>query len=511
MGRAAGMRGADEGEVLRAQRVERRRRARRGARVLSRRGALTAGTLVVTLAFAAGYFGRHLLLGLLPVAGSGTGFAQSIDPSGEASARDVLPAVSAPPPELAVRARPTPAPPAILERLPVSVIDYEEGLRAEQGIDPAAPARWVERIDELPGPDAVETSLPLLVEYTFDAELTRRVMGVLRKGRVSRGHAIVMEPDSGRVLAWVSTDAETFPPDRPYPAASLVKVVTAAAALDHAPRKARAPCLYRGNKYRLTRARIHRPKRGHESSLERALATSNNQCFAQLAVEAVGTHALLSTLDRFGWTVSPAPGHPAGVVDPGEDEYDLGRLGCGLSGCRITPLHAAQLASSLAHGLRVTPWWIDGVRDGHGNSLALPERPAATRVMSESLSDELRAMLVRTTTRGTARSGFRDDRGRPKLGAIEVAGKTGNLTGGNPRGRYEWFIGVAPAEDPKVAVAVVQVQGHLWWAKSSELAADVLREVFCERGRCRTDYANRFIGDIGDSTVPVLLSEAQRD
>ena len=68
---------------------------------------------------------------------------------------------------------------------------------------------------------------PLRVEYAFDAELTEEVFDVLRRGRVKRGHVIVMNPTSGRVIAFASTNAEAFPPDRSYPAASLVKVVSA--------------------------------------------------------------------------------------------------------------------------------------------------------------------------------------------------------------------------------------------------------------------------------------------
>jgi penicillin-binding protein A len=345
------------------------------------------------------------------------------------------------------------------------------------------------------------------VEYAFDSELTRAILRVLKRGRVKRGHVIALDTRTGRVLAYVSTDPQTFPPDRSYPAASLVKVVTAAAALEHAPDQARRPCLYNGNRYRLTPSRVHRPKRGNEASLERALATSNNQCFAQLAVETVGSEALLSSVEAFGWLDSPAPGHAAGSADPGDDDYDLGRLGCGLAGSRITPLHAVQLAATLATGEQIEPWWVDRIVDGKGKGLALPARAAPRRVIAPDMAEELRSMLVRTTTHGTARSAFRDRRGRPKLRDIKVAGKTGNLSGGDPHGRYEWFVGVAPASEPTVAIAVLQLQSNLWWSKSSELAADVFKEVFCERGRCEPRHAARFTGDLGNAAAPVLLSD----
>jgi peptidoglycan glycosyltransferase len=336
------------------------------------------------------------------------------------------------------------------------------------------------------------------------------VFKILRKGRVERGHVIVLDPQTGRVLAYASTDPEGFPPTRAYPAASLVKVVTAAAVLDTSRGKVQWPCRYRGNPYRLSRSRLKRPKTGREISLEVALATSNNQCFAQFAVNDVGSLGMLDAIDQFGWLSQSGPGHDAGAIEVGRNEYDLGRLGCGLAGCRITPLHAARLAATLATGMSVEPWWVDRVTDADGVELARPAMTPARRVISADRAEELRHMMVRTTTRGTARSAFRDRRGRPRLGSVQVAGKTGNLSGSDPKGRYEWFIGAAPASAPTVAIAVVQVHGHLWWKKSSEIAADVLAGVFCEKRQCGEELAHRFTGKLDSRAAPVFLSESGR-
>ena len=74
-----------------------------------------------------------------------------------------------------------------------------------------------------------------------------------------------------------------------------------------------------------------------------------------------------------------------------------------------------------------------------------------------------------------------------------MAGKTGSLNGSDPKGHYEWFIGVAPAGDPKLAVATVAVQGKRWWWSASQLAADVLRVAFCPEGRCSVEAAERLL------------------
>lgn len=328
---------------------------------------------------------------------------------------------------------------------------------------------------------------PLQVEYTLDPTLTRSVVDLLRVRRVPLAHVIVLDPADGRVLTYVSSDPERFPASRTYPAASLIKVVTAAAALHHDRARAEQPCQFLGSPYVLTPERVNPPRGGQTVSLERALATSNNQCFAQLAVHALGNAALTDAILRFGFLQPPAPGHQAGHIDPGTDLYDLGKLGCGLAGTWITPLHAAQLAATLADGRLVQPRWIERVTDADGRELALPAARATRQVMTPGLAAELRQMLIETTESGTARRGFRSPRGGNRLGPVRVAGKTGSLSGTDPAGRYEWFAGVAPADDPKVAIAVVVVQQGRWSLHASQVAGEVLEDVFCGGGSCRPE------------------------
>ena len=240
---------------------ERWRRAQR-RRLRARMSGRGQATLVVALAVGAGFVLSALLLHLL----SG-GQAVPVEP----------PQVSAaPPPEL------PDAPEALLERIPanrealefaaVGVLGAESGPVGEKGIS----GRLFEYVPwEEPGAPG-----PLRVEYTLDAELTRQAFRVLKQGRVALGHVILLDPKTGRVLAYASTDSEGFPATRAYPAASLVKVITAAAALDASPETAGIPCRFSGSPYKLTRRRLDPPRSGNTVSLRKALATSNNQCFA---------------------------------------------------------------------------------------------------------------------------------------------------------------------------------------------------------------------------------------
>ncbi len=53
--------------------------------------------------------------------------------------------------------------------------------------------------------------------------------------------------------------------------------------------------------------------------------------------------------------------------------------------------------------------------------------------------------------------------------------------------------GVAPADEPRVGIAMRLVQIPLWWRNASEIAADVLEGVFCVKGRFSAQQVGRFV------------------
>jgi TonB family protein len=119
-----------------------------------------------------------------------------------------------------------------------------------------------------------------------------------------------------------------------------------------------------------------------------------------------------------------------------------------------------RLAAALARGELVEPHWIARVRDAAGELVAVPETASPQRIWEPEIADALRRSLRGVTERGTARRAFRNARGEPLLGDVAVAGKTGTLHGEDPQGLYHWFVGVAPAEQPRIAIAALVVHGQ---------------------------------------------------
>ena len=206
-----------------------------------------------------------------------------------------------------------PEPPAALaEPAPQAPAGPPEPVRAEW-FEPPVSREALDRLTVEEG--RFERPLPWganPVRYTLDPDLTQAVWKVLRRGRVALGHVVVMDVDTGALHVYASTDPERFPPQRTYPAASLVKVVTAAAALQRAPSVAHDTCRYVGSPYKLYARHLVAPASGREADLKRALATSNNQCFARIAVNKLGSDGMLAAIRRFGLLRSPALGHRQG-------------------------------------------------------------------------------------------------------------------------------------------------------------------------------------------------------
>src|SRR5690606_16694211 len=74
-------------------------------------------------------------------------------------------------------------------------------------------------------------------------------------------------------------------------------------------------------------------------------------------------------------------------------------------------------------------------------------------------------------TRGTARRVFAE-RGYRVEGAV---GKTGTLADNRPFRDYSWFIGYAPKDNPRVAVAVVVVNDPIWHIRATWLGREAMR------------------------------------
>lgn len=139
-------------------------------------------------------------------------------------------------------------------------------------------------------------------------------------------------------------------------------------------------------------------------------------------------------------------------------------------GVSVTALQTAQVYGTIANGgVRVSPTIVKGFESADGVFTA-KEPEAPVRVVSEQTSSELMDMLTEVTEAG----------GTGQAAAIDgylVAGKTGTAQAADANGQMTRivasFVGIAPADNPRVVVSVI-----LYDPKSSIYGGDVAAPVF---------------------------------
>jgi len=158
--------------------------------------------------------------------------------------------------------------------------------------------------------------------------------------------------------------------------------------------------------------------------------------------------------------------------------YPLARTAAGFGDVYLSPVHAALIAAAVGNGgVMMRPWVVESIRDNQGKVIHRGSPAVLGRCVSEPVARSVSQMMQMTVAKGTSTKVF-SRYARRLWHDVQIAGKTGSLMGDNPPGMYEWFIGFAPADAPKIAVASLVVNRELWHIKGTYVAQAVMREFF---------------------------------
>jgi peptidoglycan glycosyltransferase len=144
----------------------------------------------------------------------------------------------------------------------------------------------------------------------------------------------------------------------------------------------------------------------------------------------------------------------------------------GLDNDLVNPLQMALMASAVANGgVMPNPRIVTQVRDSQGRVVREFGDRDVGRAISFQTAQTLTQMMIAVVNEGT---GY-----RAALPGIQVAGKTGTATNGEGRPPNAWFTAFAPAEDPRIAVSVIVLDGGDLGsdATGGQVAAPIVRAV----------------------------------
>ena len=189
---------------------------------------------------------------------------------------------------------------------------------------------------------------------------------------------------------------------------------------------------------------------GRRITLTQALQVSCNVTFLSLANE-LGNDAMAEQAEKFGFndtSLEDLGGQAPSLYPRDMDAPQTAMSGIGQSSVTATPLQMAMVVAAIANdGDVMRPYVVDEVRAPNLSVLDRTEPQSISKAISSTTADELTAMMVATVEDGTASPA--------QIPGIEVGGKTGTAQSAAGRPPYAWFVSFAPADDPKVAVAVL--------------------------------------------------------
>ena len=276
-----------------------------------------------------------------------------------------------------------------------------------------------------------------------------------------------------------------------YPPGSTFKIVTATAAIDSG---RYTPNSIVDGKSPVTISGVPLSNDNNQAfgdiNLTTALTYSVNTVWAQVA-ESVGRGLMTQYMKRFGFYSKPPldlpsnelnvsqpyspTGHPYPPASPNED---IGRIAIGQGGLEVTPLQMAMVAAAVANGGKLMkPHLTSKVVDQDGRTVETIQPSVYSQVMKPSTAQEIGQMMKKVVDEGT---------GTPaQLGNnIPFAGKTGTASVGvaGLDQTQPWFIGFAPIQNPKVAIAVTieRTDGGFGGTVAAPIAKAVVQTLLSE-------------------------------
>ncbi|MGB2912359.1 MAG: penicillin-binding protein 2, partial [Pyrinomonadaceae bacterium] len=210
-----------------------------------------------------------------------------------------------------------------------------------------------------------------------------------------------------------------------------------------------------------------------------ALAHSSNVCAIKTGLS-VGKDDFYSLVQRLGFgarTGVELPGEIQGLVRSPEkwNGDSLASMSIGYE-IDVTALQITGAFATIANdGVRVQPHIIKEIRGSNEQPKTIAE-PKQTQVVSAQTARDLRTMLRQVVLTGTGK--------RAQLNGYTAAGKTGTAWKFNAKSKsvdsskyISSFIGMAPADNPEIVVAVVMDEPKVGGRDGGMVSAPVFREV----------------------------------
>lgn len=317
-------------------------------------------------------------------------------------------------------------------------------------------------------PKQVVLTIDKTIQYITERALSRAV----EKAKAKGGMAIVLEANTGEILAMASVPS--FDPNHYYDyeyenwrnraitdtfePGSIFKAITMAAALESEVLQPNDKMHCENGAMRVGKNTIHDTHGYGLISLTEIMKYSSNICSFKIA-QKMGKDLFSTWIRDFGFgkkTGISAPGEENGLLSPPKNwsKVQLGTIGFG-QGISTTSLQVAMAYGALANGGHLMkPLLVKEIRDSEGSKIKSFSPASIKNLLKESTAKTMIEMLQTVVEKGGTGT-------QAALEAYTVAGKTGTAQKVDPgikgyaKNKYvASFVGMAPTEQPKLVTLV---------------------------------------------------------
>lgn len=316
--------------------------------------------------------------------------------------------------------------------------------------------------ENAPVPEVIDSTH---IKNQKDVYMAEKIDNLLRRFKPENSIILMVDAKTNEIIAWGERkdNAVQSKPDyfirNTFPAASLAKTITIAAAMDNNRYALNSQIPLIGHAHHLYKNQLRVPANYHGPTVEMqdAYAHSYNPPLALIGMD-VGAKKLKDAARKLGYNMNFAGGLPGrSTFAPPDTGYALAEASCGFTDATtLSPLQAAAQVRAILMKKPLEIPWASNLK-GYAPTSRIAQDVGTFK---ENTYYGLRQAMIRSVTHGTARKNISTKHmARKNYDALYIGGKTGSLDGKDPKGRYDWFMGFAQSkEDPSKAIILVVLQ-----------------------------------------------------
>jgi penicillin-binding protein A len=331
------------------------------------------------------------------------------------------------------------------------------------------------------------------IRTTINTKLQNYIVGLQNRSRTLQSAVVVMGAYDGRVIAMAGHDANGSTRNlnlkAEYPAASLFKIVSAAAALESAGFTPDKTLFFRGRRHTLYKSQLKPSKDRYstKTTFRKAFALSNNSVFGKLGIYDLGQEVLSGYAEKFFFNKAITFDLPLemSTIEVPTDDFGLAEIASGFNKkTLISPLHATLLAAVAVNGGEMPiPWLVETIQNDAGNIVYNADPGILNSAVSTQTAADLKALMHDAARYGTSRKAFRRLRRKRLFKQFELGAKTGTINDKTDRFKYDWLAAYALAPDGTrgICVGILGVHGKILGTRSTEMGRAIINYFFASK------------------------------